>query len=138
MFIVTVMHYCLDGIIDAFAFHKAGISGNHDNNILKIDIHKYKLLQRSITLGLVFFILQLDELINAVGLIIGLSLLQPFVSNGVYFYIRNKLDSSIYVNGFITTKIKDDSTAIIDIDSFSTRCILAIVGIGIFIIFTIW
>ena len=128
--LVWLLYYAIEGIQDAYSFNKSYKANDFDNQVLGLDIHVFKVLQR-LTLGFTTIILMsiLDfGYIITITNMLELFLMQPFISNGMYFYTRNKLNKQVYPKGFLTTKVTDDSSAVIDIDRFSSRLILFCLG----------
>lgn len=121
--------YCLaEGVRDGFTFHKSGLANNYDNKVLGYDIHVYFSVMRLamiIVCSLVISNNVLEYLLYAVDL----ALMQPFLSNGMYFYTRNKEDGATYPDGFKTNIEHSTSTAKINIDKFRTRLIMFILGL---------
>ena len=128
--VIWILYCIFDGLVDAFMFHKAYKANDFDNKILKIDIHKFLSIRRLIVLGLI--IIKNDPIPQMVVIFCCFVLVQPFFHNGVYFSIRNVLDKKVYKNSFFTTKEKDDSSALIDINDFKVRLTLFLVGVIIF------
>lgn len=135
--ITWLLYYAIEGIQDAYSFNKAYKANDFDNQVLGLDIHVYKVLQRA-TLGcttiVLMCILDFGYVITITNML-ELFLMQPFISNGMYFYTRHKLNDHVYPKGFITTKISDDSSAVIDIDKFSSRLILFTLASVSYIVF---
>lgn len=113
-----VLFSIVDGMVDAFMFHKAR---DYDNKLFGIDIHKHMSLRRLIVL-----------LVLSTGMndIIAMMCIHPLIHNGAYFETRKRINGT-YTDGFFTSKEEDDSTAIIDFDSFYARFSIAIIGMGI-------
>jgi len=135
--IVWLAYYAIEGIQDAHAFHKAYKANDFDNDVLGLDIHVYKVLQRLCLLSSTIMLMVILDYSYMITLsnILELSVIQPFISNGLYFYTRNKLDSRVYPDRFSTTKLKDDSSALIDVDKFNVRLILFILGSTTYVYF---
>lgn len=128
--ITWLLYYAVEGIQDAYSFNKSYKANDFDNQVLGLDIHVFKVVQR-LTLGcttiILMSILDFGYIITITNML-ELFLMQPFISNGMYFYTRHKLNDQVYPKGFLTTKVTDDSSAFIDIDKFSSRLILFCLG----------
>ncbi|NDB58365.1 hypothetical protein EB001_07955 [bacterium] len=135
--IVWLAYYAIEGVQDAHTFHKAYKANDFDNDVLGLDIHVYRVLQRLCLLSSTIMLMVMLDYSYMITLsnILELSVIQPLISNGLYFYTRNKLDSRVYPNRFFTTKLKDDSSALIDVDKFNVRLILFILGSTTYIYF---
>lgn len=128
--IIWILFCILDGLVDAFMFHKAYKANDFDNKVFKIDIHKFLSARRLIVLGL---ILTNENTILQMIILLGcLILIQPYIHNGVYYAVRNKLDKRVYKDSFFTTEKNDDSSALIDITNFRMRFGLFLIGCVIF------
>lgn len=126
--ILWIAYACLSGIRDAYAFSRRV---DHDNQILGLDIHKYIASMRLILITLVYCLLgAYFSTYKSLVLSIALSLTHPLFHNGMYFEARKRRSNGeVYPDGFFTTKSKDDSSAIIDFNSASTRILLFVFGI---------
>jgi len=135
--IVWLLYYAIEGVQDAHTFHKAYKANDFDNDVLGLDIHVYKVLQRLCLLSSTLMLMAILDYSYMITLsnILELSVIQPLISNGLYFYTRNKLDSKVYPDRFFTSKLKDDSSALIDVDKFNVRLILFILGSSSYIYF---
>jgi len=135
--IVWLLYYAIEGVQDAHTFHKAYKANDFDNDVLGLDIHVYKVLQRLCLLSSTLMLMDILDYSYMITLsnILELSVIQPLISNGLYFYTRNKLDSKVYPDRFFTSKLKDDSSALIDVDKFNVRLILFILGSSSYIYF---
>lgn len=128
IFALWITYACFSGIRDAYAFSRRV---DHDNNILGLDIHKYIAGMRLVLVTVVHLLLDTYySTPKSIILTIGLLCMHPLFHNGMYFEARKRRSNGeIYPDGFFTNKVKDDSSAIIDFNSMSTRIFLFVFGI---------
>jgi hypothetical protein len=133
MIILAILIWCsycaIEGVRDGFTFHKAGLANNYNNKVLGFDIHFWFAAAR-VGVLLPLLLLTAKGALDAIVYLGGLSMLQPLISNGIYFMTRNSLDSNVYPKGFITTIEHSASSAVINVDKYSQRVALFITGLA--------
>ena len=130
LILILWISYCLaEGVRDGFTIHKSGLANNYDNKVLGYDVHVYFSVMR-LAMIIVCSLVISNNVLEYLFYAVDLALMQPFLSNGMYFYTRNKLDNITYPNGFVTDIKVDNSSAKIDIDKFRTRYIMFALGLA--------
>lgn len=130
--IIWILYACIDGFKDGFYWHFKNTSLKN----YKFEIHPIFSLQRGIVLLAIgtslYYTIGIYSLLSTLSMILMFS----FFHNGMYYYIRNKLDSNIY-----KLKWKDQSITstakLTKIMTYENRTIFMIIGtlLQIFILY---
>lgn len=129
LILILWISYCLaEGVRDGFTFHKSGLANNYYNKVLGYDIHVYFSVMRLVVIVACSIVIS-NNILEYLYHVVALALMQPLLSNGMYFYTRNKQDTTVYPNGFKTNIEHSTSTAKINIDKFLTRLIIFAIGL---------
>lgn len=122
VFLLWLGFSAIEGVREAYYF----FSLVNTKNIISKNLHPVFALQRGIIIAAV--LLFSPDICNGFLMAVILSLIFPFFHDGMYYYIRNKLDFRTYPKRWRDRSLS--SNAIIDLN-FKWRVIFFITGMGL-------
>lgn len=141
LFTVWALYSLVEGLREAFLWNKSMYSSVVSNELLGIDIHKVFSLQRAIVMMIILYILANDNDCYSFYRLMGeliiwmfiMSLSFPFIHDGIMYKVRNKIDPSVYKDGFKSNPDPNKSTSFWDF-TFLERSVYFVISIVLLII----
>lgn len=124
---IWVIYSLLEGVRDAFYYNSENKSSS--TNTSRYNIHWIFFVCRVCVWMLIGIIIYFSNQNNTLTLFlfsISLSLIFSYLHNGIYYYMRNQLDPTIYQKAWFDDS--NSSTAILEFD-YKTRTLMMIIGI---------